>query len=496
MRYPVMLLALAVSPLVAQACTLNFTSPHDGATTRTAGVTIFGQGGASAEFGNLGTVTATLNGATFYNYSGSFTAAVTFLEARGVPVTLRPGINVLTVTGSVGACSASDSMTIMYDPEVTLSKNKGTPPPKTCTANPINLAVGNKFQRETDFSSLSSPLLTFDRIYNSLDGYWRHSLSTRLEITSTAIRLINFDGRETIFSRSGSNVITPDDEFGVLEADGAGWRYISTSQAIYLFDSQGRMLSQQYSNGRSMSLVYSTIGVVVTSDTGESLTFTQDSKLQPLTLSTVGVSVTYTYDTQGRLQSTSKTVGGSTVSREFHYENATYPRFLTGITDENGDRYVTWTYDQFGRATSSSRAGGLETTTIAYNADGTSTVTNPLGKSATYHFSVVQGVKKIVAIDGEASANCPSSNSSYEYNAEGLLTKSIDNKGNLITYDYNSRGLEVSRTEASGTPQARTIATNWHPDWFLPVTVTEPDRITEYTYDNQGRQTSQSVTQR
>ncbi|TBU99722.1 hypothetical protein DNK34_24100 [Pseudomonas dryadis] len=49
------------------------------------------------------------------------------------------------------------------------------------------------------------------------------------------------------------------------------------------------------------------------------------------------------------------------------------------------------------------------------------------------------------------------------------------------------------RTEASGTEQARTITTEWHPSLFLPLTVTEPDRITHYQYDDQGRPLSRTV---
>ena len=68
--------------------------------------------------------------------------------------------------------------------------------------------------------------------------------------------------------------------------------------------------------------------------------------------------------------------------------------------------------------------------------------------------------------------------------------------GIVTTYDYNDRGLEVSRTEASGTAQARTVATEWHPSLYLPLAVTEPDRITRYQYDDQGRQLSRTVVKR
>ncbi|MGV8584625.1 RHS repeat domain-containing protein, partial [Pseudomonas aeruginosa] len=67
------------------------------------------------------------------------------------------------------------------------------------------------------------------------------------------------------------------------------------------------------------------------------------------------------------------------------------------------------------------------------------------------------------------SPNCPSSNSTFTYDERGLLKTRRDNQGNLTTYEYNERGLEILRTEAAGTAQARTIATDWHPRLALPV---------------------------
>ncbi len=47
--------------------------------------------------------------------------------------------------------------------ECSNSNQKGSPPPMTCTGNPLNIAVGNKFQREDDFKSTVSPSLRFSR---------------------------------------------------------------------------------------------------------------------------------------------------------------------------------------------------------------------------------------------------------------------------------------------------------------------------------------------
>ncbi len=131
---------------------------------------------------------------------------------------------------------------------------------------------------------------------------------------------------------------------------------------------------------------------------------------------------------------------------------------------------------------------------VAYNADGSSTVTNELGKNATYRFTNFGGVKRVKAIEGEPSPNCSASNSSYTYNDRGQVLTKTDAKGLSTTYSYNDRGLKVSRVEASGTPLARTITTEWDPSRFLKTKVVEPTRTTLYTYDAQGRPLSQQTT--
>jgi len=36
--------------------------------------------------------------------------------------------------------------------------------------------------------------------------------------------------------------------------------------------------------------------------------------------------------------------------RTYHYEDTRFPNHLTGVTDENGDRYSTFAYDAEGKA--------------------------------------------------------------------------------------------------------------------------------------------------
>lgn len=494
--------ALAGLTGTAQACSLAFTLPGHGDKVGTANITVFGTGGGDASTGDFGTVTATLNGTPFFSQSGSFTAMVSFLKSRGVGVTLRPGANYLFVSGSVGGCSASDAMTVYYDrSDVIPSKNGGdggggpSSGPPTCAGNPINFAMGNKVQEEEDYRSATEGYpLRLVRRFNSADGYWRHNYATRLKIEATRLMLFFPDGGAMPFARSGSTITPEPDELGSLMQVGSGWLYVAGDNTRYEFNADGRLVKQSEPYGLYHSLVYGAAGLVTVTDSfGNSLSFTEDAHLQPLAFTAPGVSIAYTYDGTARLLTVAKTTGTETGTRTYHYENPTYPRFLTGITDERGVRYATFTYDSLGRAISSTHAAGADLTQVAYNADGTATVTNPLGKEAIYHFTVINGVKRITQIEGEPSPNCPASNSTYTYDARGQLTRQTDANGNVTQYAYNARGLRVLYTQAVGTAEQRTTRTAWHPTLPFPMQITEPDRIRAYTRDAHGRVLTRTI---
>jgi len=62
----------------------------------------------------------------------------------------------------------------------------------------------------------------------------------------------------------------------------------------------------------------------------------------------------YEYDSEQRLVQV--TYPGQTF-RQYHYEHSGYPDYaLTGITDENGDRYASFSYDAQGQAVTTEHA--------------------------------------------------------------------------------------------------------------------------------------------
>lgn len=270
------------------------------------------------------------------------------------------------------------------------------------------------------------------------------------------------------------------------------WKYTTASGAIELYSEDGKLLSIT-DKTVEQSLIYDSVSGLlsrVQDSTGHSLNFTYVNNQLASVTTDDNKTTSYTYNTLGLITDVKRP---DNTHRLYHYEDSRFPTYLTGITDERGVRYATWQYDAQGRAISSEHAGGAEKTSLTFNADGSTTVTNALNKQTIYRFDDVAGARRVVKVEGQPTANCAGANQNYTYTDEGWLASKTDWKGNKTTYAYNAKGQETSRTEAYGTPVAKTITTEWHPTLNLKTKVTEPDKETTYTYDQNGLLTGQKT---
>ena len=367
--------------------------------------------------------------------------------------------------------------------------------------NPIQVGSGNKYQVESDYQGTGPMPLAFTRYYNSVHGTWRHSYERELEIKSTYwVVAHRHDGTKLSYWRNDTQ-----DPWSTYAHNPLELTYDGTSQEYELvtrngdtetYDSAGKLIELADQAGLVQQLTYNGSGQLtqVLHYTGRTLAFTYDTNDR---LSTVtdpaSQSIQYNYDTSDRLTSVDYPDAAGTVTRTYHYENSSYPNALTGITDENGDRYATWSYDSSGRATNSQHAGSVNSTTLSYDAGGDVTVTNSLSKDAIFSFTDINGVQQITQVAGQATTLCGASTSSLTYDPNGFVDVRTDENGNETDYDYNSRGLLTTLTEAVGETEQRITTTTWHADFRVPTQIVKPGQTIDMTYDTAGRLLTRTI---
>ncbi|MGJ7606263.1 RHS repeat-associated core domain-containing protein [Variovorax sp. LT1R20] len=201
--------------------------------------------------------------------------------------------------------------------------------------------------------------------------------------------------------------------------------------------------------------------------------------------------IAYAYDGSGRLSTVLYPDGKS---RSFVYENASFPHALTGIFDEAGIRWGTFAYDSTGRAISTQLAGSVDSYQVSYPSSSSATVVDPLGTSRNYNYGKTLG--KLAVTGGSLpSGEGKSDAASRVQDANGLITSETDFKGAVTTTTWDvARRLPTTVVYTSGTPDARTVTTQWHSNFALPVLVTEAGRATAYTYDAVGNALTKTVT--
>jgi len=313
-----------------------------------------------------------------------------------------------------------------------------------------------------------------------------------------AIQLVRENGSILSFGLGAGDQYTElNGERGQLvainNADPIAWRYKATNGDIEDYNADGKLLSITASNGVKQELFYDPASGLLTrvkDSTNRELLFSYTgNQISSVTIDG-NKTTAYAYNASGLITQVTRP---DNTTRIYHYEDSRFPTYLTGITDERNKRYATWTYDAQGRAIASEHAGGVEKTLLSFNADGSTTVTNSLNKQTIYRFADIAGARRVVKVEGQPTTNCLGANQDYTYTNEGWLASKTDWKGIKTTYQYNTLGQEISRTEAFGTTEARTITTEWHPSLYLKTKVTEPGKETVFSYDANGRLLNQST---
>jgi RHS repeat-associated protein len=387
-----------------------------------------------------------------------------------------------------------------------------------CQTDPISIGSGNVFEKFADYTTAGANPIAFIRYYNSmpvwatnavsLGARWRSTYDRYLTVNSgTLATAERGDGQIVTFTLSGGKW-SPSTFINLsLVQSGSTWTLTDGNETQETYQGTAGLLlvdSIKARGGYTQNLAHNGKNQLasITDSYGRTLGFTYGSNGLLESVSTPdSTSIAYAYTSVGGssiLSSVSySTTPVSTVT--YLYQNVAFPFALTGVIDENGNRYQTWTYDALGRALSSQQGTGATAniTQVAYDdTTGFRTITNALGLKEAYKFAPINGgVPTLLEIDRAASGASASAKQAYTYDANGYVSSITDWNGNHTTYVNDAQGDPTTIKEAVGTAVARTTTITYNTTFVhLPAQTVTTGLTTSYTYDSSGELLTRTLT--
>jgi len=236
--------------------------------------------------------------------------------------------------------------------------------------NPCSVSTGNKIDSFTDFQG---SILSFKRHYNSLQtinrnsigAAWRHSFSENLEFDriGNPRALIWGNGNLVLITIIAQNFqiatkLNSVSDVNRIQQSGDEWHILRKNDNRHVYSNDGNLLRIERPSGDTTSLTYNGENLLetVTDQYGNSISFEYNERLISKANFPDGSYREYLYDDKQRLigvvfpDITANSSDNPVMT--YHYEDSRFPYSLTGITDENGDRYATYSYDANGKAIS------------------------------------------------------------------------------------------------------------------------------------------------
>jgi YD repeat-containing protein len=247
---------------------------------------------------------------------------------------------------------------------------------------PISLADGNTYIEETDvrIPGLSGGL-KLTRQWNSIwpatmNAYqtglfgpsWRSTFEEQVFLGGdNYVKYARGDGHFWSFTYNNGVYVSvaPANVSARLIAGSSYWTLAFQNGEQRLFDNvSGRLTAIVDRNGNATQLAYDGLGrlVTVTDPASRHLYFDYSgvSHLVSSVTSDFGMTISYSYDGQGRLSGVTE-ADGSTLS--YQYDSNSY---ISAVLDANGKVLEAHTYDSSGRGLTSTRANGVDAVTVSY----------------------------------------------------------------------------------------------------------------------------------
>lgn len=340
--------------------------------------------------------------------------------------------------------------------------------PKCCDerGNPIHGLTGEKYQKEVFFTSSGNFPLTIAAYYatrpipgaGAMDGVWKLSNTQNLLVDvyddKRIIQLIREDTSRVRFDSvpeqgpwvADSDILYQLEDIIEIDDEGessvVGYKLTTPEDTVELYDFFGYLQQVTNREGLSHYLDYDESIVTISDQFGNSITYTRDASGKVISaLDPDGHEYRFDYGVNGQLayvsfpDLTPNTAGPNPFGednpfREYHYEDPNFTQALTGITDENGDRFATWAYDSSGYAISSEHANGVEKVDLDFSQIGKGlkevSSTSVLGKQTVTTFTDILGRPHTTQSQRLASSSSPAATQTFTYDANGFMTSKTD----------------------------------------------------------------------
>ncbi|WP_225209711.1 RHS repeat-associated core domain-containing protein [Xanthomonas bonasiae] len=405
---------------------------------------------------------------------------------------------------SVQACANKEIFATVEVSAPQCERSAGAGADSGFRGNPCDVKTGEKVEVEHD---VAFGWVDFTRYYHSgvavaSGGFgpdWTYSHNLHLAIQADGLGVVEGNGYIVPFRKVGSDYFAANASGEKIVVSGNQWQ-LYRQDAIYTFDEKGRLVARMSEDGAGLVYAYDDSGRLhtIASLQGRSIELqyadaSDDALISGI--SSAGIQLaSYSYD-QNRLKSVTYADGGI---RTYHYEDSRFPRHLTGITHEDGQRFSTFAYDAAGRAISSQHASGIDGITLAYSSAGTAVI-DALGDRTDYTLTTAGGespkVASVARSDGTMSYTYYDQATDYRRR----LSTVTDRLGVQAKHGYSElteNGVDVSVhtvQEAFGLPQERTVTTRTTTGSNRLLSVQSAGRTTSYTRNDRLQPVRMSV---
>lgn len=327
----------------------------------------------------------------------------------------------------------------------------------TTSGNPVLLTTGEKLLPQTDFSGGGFYAFDFTRTYRSrlvgngafgpkwasLADAWRITWSGQIcepggPCAPKEAVLLDADGTQYKYTTPpgyvGEYNVNGSWETGALYYNffNATWQLVRNGRT-YNFSNAGVLTGEVSAGGRSLFGYTWSAGRLqtITSAGGATITLGWTSGRVTTVTDPAGKVWTYAYNANGMLASVTGP-GSPADVRSYHYENASDPTLLTGVSI-NGVRKTSYAYDASKRVVQSGPVDGESTDTISYGTN-SATVSSPKSPATTYGFTSVLGELRTTSMSRAAGVSCPNSAASTQYDANGYPLYADNWRGGRTSY--------------------------------------------------------------